>query len=195
MNDLLVSSGAGVPVATEAVQSPGDGAGLDIIDQAELAERFGVSRRVLDRFIDLPTIQIDGAKHYRLADIEEFFEKQLQANAEKSAAEAPMRKLRRRVATITSKAFSLGLLEPGPCEVCGRPPSMDDRRSGIHGHHDDYNHPLKVRWLCAKCHRSWHCKHKAIPPTNEASIAEAERVVEADIEAYEDRNRVRGGAA
>ena len=38
-----------------------------------------------------------------------------------------------------------------PCEVCG---SVDH----IHGHHDNYDEPLNVRWLCAKHHHRHHAK-------------------------------------
>ena len=41
------------------------------------------------------------------------------------------------------------LTKPNACQSCG---------SGgfIHGHHDDYDRPLDVRWLCAACHSQWH---------------------------------------
>lgn len=39
-----------------------------------------------------------------------------------------------------------------PCEVCGT-------EEWVHGHHDDYTKPLKVRWLCAAHHRLWHSKY------------------------------------
>jgi len=29
----------------------------------------------------------------------------------------------------------------------------------IHAHHDDYNFPLSIRWLCAICHNEWHEKN------------------------------------
>lgn len=42
-----------------------------------------------------------------------------------------------------------GILKAAPCEECGSEES-------IHAHHDDYDQPLSVRWLCALHHRHWH---------------------------------------
>ena len=36
-------------------------------------------------------------------------------------------------------------LSPKPCEVCGT-------LQGVQRHHDDYEKPLEVRWLCRKHH-------------------------------------------
>lgn len=38
-----------------------------------------------------------------------------------------------------------------PCEICGEK---------AEAHHDDYNKPLEVRWLCFKHHREWHKTHE-----------------------------------
>ena len=42
-----------------------------------------------------------------------------------------------------------GILKKQPCEVC-----ESDHRT--HKHHDDYDKPLEVRWLCSKCHTAHH---------------------------------------
>ena len=48
----------------------------------------------------------------------------------------------------TGNAIARGHLIPKPCEVCGNPL--------VQAHHDDYNQPLNVRWLCPKHHAAYH---------------------------------------
>lgn len=45
-----------------------------------------------------------------------------------------------------------GILVAGECEVCGS-------NENTHAHHDDYDKPLDVRWLCPQHHRDWHKEH------------------------------------
>ena len=42
-----------------------------------------------------------------------------------------------------------GRVEKKPCEVCGS-------TKRIHGHHEDYSKPLKVKWLCPIHHNKLH---------------------------------------
>lgn len=49
---------------------------------------------------------------------------------------------------LTYRAIKNGTLIPSPCEVCGR--------GQAEAHHDDYNKPLEIRWLCQDCHKEWH---------------------------------------
>lgn len=44
-----------------------------------------------------------------------------------------------------------GNLVPEDCEECGNKKAV--------AHHDDYDRPLKVRWLCQGHHAQWHSKH------------------------------------
>ena len=53
---------------------------------------------------------------------------------------------------IVGKAIKSGKLFKEPCEECSE-------LKGVHAHHDDYDKPLNVRWLCPAHHRQWHEKH------------------------------------
>lgn len=45
------------------------------------------------------------------------------------------------------RALSSGELVRQPCEICGEKADA---------HHDDYNKPLDVRWLCRSHHKQHH---------------------------------------
>jgi len=55
------------------------------------------------------------------------------------------RKLRTKVASGT-------IVKPEKCECC-------KKKGLLHGHHDDYSAPFKVKWLCPSCHSLLHRKH------------------------------------
>lgn len=54
--------------------------------------------------------------------------------------------------TVVAAVKSGKLVKPSACSQCGiaHPPRE------IHGHHDDYDKPLDVRWLCRACHNAYH---------------------------------------
>lgn len=63
-------------------------------------------------------------------------------------------KLARRARVAVREAIKAGrLTRPSQCEKCKGTPKHPAK---VHGHHDDYTKPLKVRWLCASCHRQHH---------------------------------------
>ena len=69
----------------------------------------------------------------------------------------------KRAHDIVDNAIRYGkLINPHVCECCGCVDTPHKNgASDIQAHHDDYNFPLKVRWLCQKCHFEWHKVHKA----------------------------------
>lgn len=50
--------------------------------------------------------------------------------------------------TAVNNAVARGELTALPCEVCNDTKTV--------AHHDDYNYPLQVRWLCQGHHVQWH---------------------------------------
>jgi len=56
---------------------------------------------------------------------------------------------KRQAHELVNKAIAAGTLQRGPCEICGAAKAV--------AHHDDYDHPLVIRWLCEPHHKEWHC--------------------------------------
>lgn len=63
---------------------------------------------------------------------------------------------------ICRKAVAKGILIPKPCEICGVSGAYPSGNNMIEAHHDDYNYPLDVHWLCKRHHFEWHRNRKAI---------------------------------
>ncbi len=56
--------------------------------------------------------------------------------------------IKRAAHIIVGNSIKSGVLVKKPCEVCGE--------DIVNAHHDDYAHPLSVRWLCDVHHNEWH---------------------------------------
>jgi hypothetical protein len=54
-----------------------------------------------------------------------------------------------RAHNIFHAAVRDGKLKKEPCAMCGA-------TEHVHGHHKNYKAPLKVTWLCARCHHRLH---------------------------------------
>lgn len=65
--------------------------------------------------------------------------------AERSADEI----IKHRVRALTRSYIKYGKLIKGKCEVC-------NTVENVEAHHDNYDKPLDVRWLCRKHHREHH---------------------------------------
>lgn len=68
------------------------------------------------------------------------------------------------------------LINPKVCSSCNYMGDFSDGRTAIQGHHDDYNKPLDVRWLCQKCHHEWHKTNTAIPKRGGPTETHAENI-------------------
>lgn len=60
----------------------------------------------------------------------------------------------RKAQSTVANALRSGALTRGPCEL------KDDTCCGkMNAHHDNYDKPLEVRWLCRSHHMRHHAKH------------------------------------
>lgn len=64
---------------------------------------------------------------------------------------------KRRAWSAVARALKSGkLTKPDCCNACGC------KSDSIQAHHDSYDKPLEVTWLCLKCHRSLHGDNRAL---------------------------------
>ncbi len=75
---------------------------------------------------------------------------------------------------VQSAVAAGALVRPEACSECGSTKRRRDGITNIVGHHDDYNKPLEVRWLCNQCHRRWHMTNTAIAKRAETGAQHAE---------------------
>jgi len=68
----------------------------------------------------------------------------------------------RRAGKLVDTAILRGKLIPGACARCGctPPPRRTRQRRNIQAHHEDYDKPLEVIWLCHPCHVAVHCEER-----------------------------------
>ena len=62
---------------------------------------------------------------------------------------------KKEVRRYTRVLIKMGKLIPQPCEDCGK--------VNVVPHHNDYDNPSDVKWLCKQCH---HDEHKCINPSD-----------------------------
>jgi len=72
----------------------------------------------------------------------------MQANIEVNKLWRAEDKRRARAHGAVSRAIMKGALTRSVCERCSNPKSV--------AHHDDYDKPLAVTWLCQPCHKQRH---------------------------------------
>lgn len=60
---------------------------------------------------------------------------------------------KKRAQLLVKRAIARGSLARKPCEHCG------DKKN-IQAHHEDYNFPLMVTWLCPRCHGKHHASKR-----------------------------------
>lgn len=94
----------------------------------------------------------DKIDYYRAYDVVRAKTPKRKASAERVASRwRKQDKRRTRAHNMVHRAVAVGKLEPKPCVICGR-------EKDIHAHHDDYDKPLDVMWLCPPHHRARHAE-------------------------------------
>jgi hypothetical protein len=99
-------------------------------------------------------LELDRRRYYkyreeRLAKSQKYYQANKEKWIEKGKREDPKKKKAR--STLRNHVHWKNRVIKKPCEVCGNPKSQ--------GHHEDYDKPLEVIWLCSKHHGEKHRKY------------------------------------
>lgn len=134
----------------------------DPIGQIEKQKAYKKANRAKINMRRAKWILNNYSKH--LAELKRYRDKHRGLNVEKKrkAAIDRLERLKRNPEFLFKKssrkklarAVEKGLITKWPCEVCG-----DEKAEA---HHEDYNKPLDVKWLCKKHHMVLH-RHKDKP--------------------------------
>lgn len=91
----------------------------------------------------------------------------------------PNRSKKERAHNIVEKAIKKGvLINPNKCSCCNSSGTFKDGRTSIQAHHDDYNQPLIVRWLCQSCHHEWHKFNTALNEVEPEKLQEPSAAID-----------------
>lgn len=111
----------------------------------EIAEYYQVSRQTIHKALKLRNVQMRPNLRY---GEENHFYRGTEANDQAQNA-------------LETAIKNGSIQRVNECQECGASGVMIDGRNIVQAHHDDYEKPLEVRWLCQKCHFSWHTKNTA----------------------------------
>lgn len=78
-----------------------------------------------------------------------YYQSQAKRDSNRRWRENPENKIKRSAHNKVFEAVKSGVLKKQPCEVCG---------NGAFAHHEDYQRPLEIRWLCNFHHTEHHRK-------------------------------------
>lgn len=79
-------------------------------------------------------------------------ENEYNSNYRKNYTVTPLQVIRRKVRSLAHRGLKRGIIIRQPCENCGHQNSEM--------HHEDYDKPLEVNWLCRPCHLDLHQRNK-----------------------------------
>lgn len=92
-------------------------------------------------------------RKYKAEKLKEWEQRNPHLVAKKLRRQAERHPEKIRARQLLKDAVKTGkVVKPGTCEACGH----EVERRKLHGHHEDYEKPLDVRWLCRPCHDAEH---------------------------------------